>query len=224
MSDGSCGPVDLGVIREWLESGVLAGSGVLLKWEVLGEERDERGRLSVFRASCIGFPVNLVVLSVDGPSCRDGPCVARLVIETGIPTVDLDPNVKLRLYRSLLLAGRLALAKFYLYGDEHYIGVAADLDLRSLSRAEFEDYLAMLVAGYLYLRELPGMEEILREKELDVLAGIVLEHLKHGESKEKVVETLEKMGLPRDMASKLVDALSGKRQKEAEAQDETLAI
>ncbi len=225
MSGESCGPVDLKVIREWLESGVLAGSGVLLKWEVLEEERDEDGALRVLRASCVGFPVNLVVLSIEGPSCESGPCVARLVIETGIPTVDLDSDVKLRLYRLLLLAGRLALAKFYLYGEEHYIGIAADLDLRSLSRGEFEDYLAMLVAGYLYLRELPGMEEILREKELDILAGIVLEHLKHGEPEEKVVESLEKMGLPKDIASRLVSALS-REQREAvgSRKGETLSI
>ena len=208
MVEGSSGPVRLEDIRAWLEEGRDEADNLVdLKWVVYDEKRGGDGSLISFRASHPMVPVNLLVLLVSEGLGSRGP-IMRLVVETGIPTVDLEPREKLKLYRSLLRMSRLPLSKFYLFGDDHEIGVAVDLDLRSLSKEEFDDALMLLSLAYLYLRELsPEIERAMRREEIDVLTRLVRNYIESGRSREEVVRILVDGGMPRDEAERIVSLI-----------------
>ena len=192
-------------VRSWLEEGRDEAEDLVdLRWEVLEEKRGEDGGLASFRATHPALPVNLLVLHVP---IGEGPGAVRLVVETGLDTVDLEPGEKLRLYRSLLRLSRMPLAKYYLYGEEHEIGIAVDLDLRSLSREEFNDALATLALAYLYLRDLsPSLRERMRREEVRVLAKLVANYVEKGRSREEIVELFTRSGLSRKEAEKIVSS------------------
>ncbi len=206
-SGGSCRTVSLEDLLEWLRHGEEKPRRLVdLPWTIIEEKRVD-GRLVSFRASHPGILVNMLVLYLPTrPEEGRGP-FARLVLETDISTIDMEPGEKLSLYRRLLSVSRLPLVKYYIYGSDQNVGVAVDLDLKSLSIDEFEDALAMLLAGYIYLKKMKGFEEILRREEASVLAKLVIAHLARGESREEVIEYLAKSGITREEAEEIVSAV-----------------
>jgi hypothetical protein len=151
----------------------------------------------------------------------------RLVLKTNISTIDFEPERKLSVYRDLLSVSRMALVKFYLYGDNHNVGVAVDLDLKSLSHDEFTDAIAMLLAGYLYLKSMSGFKELLEAEEVKTLAKLVVAHLSRGESREEVITYLVRSGFSEDEARRIVAAIeeaAGIRREGEESRGDTLFI
>ncbi|MCE4628386.1 MAG: hypothetical protein F7C34_04475 [Desulfurococcales archaeon] len=197
--------VSLETIKKWLVEGTdEPETFVDLRWTIL-EERRENGELKYFIASHPRIPVRLLVMSLN--TLKSVP-VARLVIETGIPTVDLQAEDKLILYRWLLDANKLPMAKYYIYGEDHNIGVAVDLDLRSISREEFNDSLMTLFVAYISLKKASRvLERIASKEELVTLSQLVARYIEKGISKEEVIRYLVSNGLDEEVAREIVDTI-----------------
>ena len=202
-----CGRVDLETLRSWLVEGsphaeTLVGS----KWIVDYEETDENGRLKTFRAILPKLPLTLLVLGLRGD--EKGPYIARLVVETPIDTIDMDPRAKVKLYRRLLSMNKMALAKYYLYGEDNTVAIVVDLDLKSLSKEEFEDALGTLLMGFMYLSKLEeSFAEMLKEKEIQDLGRLVLGYLEKGRSKDEIIRMLIEGGMSGELAKDIVDTI-----------------
>ena len=195
----------LETIKEWLVEGTdEPETFVDLRWTILEEER-ENGELKYFVASHPRVPVRLLVMAL---STLKGIPVARLVIETGIPTVDLPAGEKLSLYRWLLDANKLPMAKYYIYGGDHSIGVAVDLDLRSISREEFNDSLMTLFVAYISLKKASrALERIASKEELVTLSQLVARYIEKGMSREEVIRYLVSNGLDEEAAREIVNTI-----------------
>ncbi len=221
--------VGLETIKEWLEEGKDNPDTLVdLKWAII-EEKKEQERLVSLRASHPSLPINLLILLLTPQRLAKAGVIQtiRLVIETDIPTVDLDPQEKLFVYRDLLSSSRLPLVKFYIYGEHHFIGIAVDLDLKSLSKAEFNDALAMLMAAYLYLRKNEAFTRYLRREELMMLAKLVVNYIRKGASKEEIIEYLVESGVERGQAEEIVDSiykLSGESEQDKGKTSESMYI
>ena len=195
----------LETIKEWLVEGTdEPETFVDLRWTILEEER-ENGELKYFVASHPRVPVRLLVMALS--TLKSIP-VARLVIETEIPTVDLPAGEKLSLYRWLLDANKLPMAKYYIYGGDHSIGVAVDLDLRSISREEFNDSLMTLFVAYISLKKASrALERIASKEELVTLSQLVARYIEKGMSREEVIRYLVSNGLDEEAAREIVNTI-----------------
>lgn len=197
--------VDLETIKKWLEEGKEEPETFVdLRWEILGEERGEDGRLKVLVASHQQVPVRLIVVDLEREGAKMK--VLRLVVETTIKTIDLPPEVKLSLYRFLLESNKLPLVKFYLFSPSHEVAIATDVDKRLLSKEEFEEALASLLLGYLYLSEkLPvGFKERIREAAQVTLIELVRRWYERGVDRSKALENLVKAGMDRETAERIL--------------------
>jgi hypothetical protein len=199
--------VSLETIKRWLEEGSEDADNLVdLRWTII-EEYTEDGRLTGFRASHPRIPINLLVLQGKFKE-RAGLNFVRLVIETFIDTIDLAPEEKLKFYRALLELSKIPLTKFYLYGESDTVGIAVDLDLRSLSKNEFDDALVMLAMTYAYLKRLSSsIKEIMSKDEIVVLGALVKSYIDRGERKSDIVEYLVRNGLERELAQELVETV-----------------
>ncbi len=120
----------MSLLMKWLEEGSEEPETIVdLKWTVYDVKRDDSGKVISFRASTVVVPVRLLVLDMG-----DDPPAVRFVIETPIETIDYDVKRKAKIYRAMLQTSRAPLVKFYLYGEEQLIGIAADLDKRSIRK------------------------------------------------------------------------------------------
>ncbi len=207
----SQGAVDLETVKEWLVEGVDNPERMEhVKFTVL-EERRENGRLTAFKATSPRIPVSLYVADLG-----EKPIPAlRVVVETGVATVDLEPEAKLRAYRLLLLLSKLPLIKVFIHGSEHSIALAVDLDKRSLGRDEFNDAIAAIAIAYnLLVREL-GLEEEAGAEALKNLQELAAAQLRRGKSRSEVEEMLVRAGIPRELADKIVESVYGPHGEEA---------
>ncbi len=190
-------------IYKWLIEGREDADNIVdLRWQVIRERKDEKGRLEYFRVTHPSIPINLLVLRGEG--FGKAPLV-RLVVETMLETRDLEPEAKLKLYRILLYAAKLPYVKYYLFGDSDRIAIAADIDPTSLSKEEFNHILTSLVYGYAALAEVEGLKEEFMSEQTLVLFALVRAYQEKGLSKDEAVRKLIKNGLEKDMAQKLVD-------------------
>ncbi len=199
-------------IREWLVQGVdNPDTFVDLRWQVL-EERKEDGKLVLLRVTHPRMPVNLIIQDLEREDSRIK--MVRLAIETGIETVDLDASRKLKLYRGLLIASKIPLAKFILAGDTHEIEIVADLDKRLLTKDEFEEALAALFTAYTYLTSVEEFKDELIEKGLTVLLELVSNWHSKGRNRDEALKSLVKAGIDIQLAEKIVDMVYPKEAKE----------
>lgn len=195
--------VSLEAIKTWLVEGVdEPETFVDLRWEVLDEYRDSDGRLISLRVTHPRIPVNLVVLDMEVGETKL-PCI-RLVVETGIETIDLEPRLKTKLYRLLLEGSKMPMAKFYLFGDSDEIGIAADLDKELLTKEEFEEALAGVLLGYMMLMETSGLAELLSISEAQVLYTLVSNWYSRGVKRAEALERLVRAGLDKEIAELIV--------------------
>ncbi|MCE4625429.1 MAG: hypothetical protein F7C35_06150 [Desulfurococcales archaeon] len=204
MSGG--GRVTFDTIKKWLVEGKDNPDNLVdLKWSIIDEKEEEGSR--ALRATHPKVPINLLVLSAKSTKGKEFDYV-RLVIETFIETRDLPPETKLKFYRILLDLPKLPLTKLYLYGPDDTVGIAADLDLRSLSKEEFDDALAMLLLVYTYLKKLStGLEELMTKEEILMLGLLVRNYIEKGMTKDEIIDTLVKNGLPKEIANDLVNTV-----------------
>ena len=200
---------DLSLIKEWLVQGSdEPESFVDMKWQVI-DERVEDGKLTALRVTYPNTPVNLVVVDMENPDVKIK--AFRMVIETGIRLLDLSPNTKFEVYRVLLDLSMIPLVKLYVFGEDQEIGVAVDLDKKSLSKEEFNEALAALLAGYRALVEmLPrDLKEEASEEALLVIYKLVENWYRSGVSRESAYRSLVKAGLDEEFAGRLVDLIYG---------------
>ncbi|MEB3774367.1 MAG: hypothetical protein GSR86_05520 [Desulfurococcales archaeon] len=194
-------------VKKWLVEGKdEPETFVDLKWVVM-EEDTRNGRTFSIRFTHPSVPVNLLVLDME--VLDENAKILRLVVETGIKTIDLDRDDKLRLYRYLLEGSKMPLAKFYLFGDEDEIGIAVDLDKRMLTKEELDLHLAAMLMGYSMLAELESLKNQVLAEQASVLMALVAKWMEKGVPREKVLERLIGAGMDREMAEKLVDTVYG---------------
>ncbi|MCE4618123.1 MAG: hypothetical protein F7C82_03915 [Desulfurococcales archaeon] len=197
--------VSLERILEWLKKGKdKPETFVDLRWEIIKEERGADDKLTMFVATHQAVPVQLLVLDLERMDAKMK--VIRLAIESNINTIDLPPEAKIVLYRFLLNSSKLPLVKFYLFGENHQIAIATDLDKRLLSKEEFEEALAALLLGYMYLGE--SLPDQLREKMLEAsqiaLVELVQRWYERGVDREEALKNLVKAGFKKEEALKLL--------------------
>jgi len=199
-------PMD--IIREWFEEGTDEPKSFIdIKWYVIDEDRDDSGNLRGFRVSNARFPINLLVLDLEALSDNPEASVPaiRLVIETGVKTVDLERDTKLALYRELLNEAKMPFVTFYLFGIHDEIAVAADVDKRSLTREELEDILKSLILALLSLTSNPTIREQLMSEAYHMLLVLMAKWLREGLTREQMLDRLRTAGLDEDVAKALVD-------------------
>ncbi len=195
-------------IKKWLVEGKdNPDTFVDLRWSVLDESRNEDGSLVSLRVTHEKIPVNLLILDLEGLG-TDLPII-RLVVETGVTTIDLEPSEKLRLYRTLLEASKISMAKFYLFGDEDEIGIAADLNKKNLTREEFETALASLFMGYAALSEIPSIKEAIVTEQAMTLYALVAKWMEDRLSCKEAIKKLTKAGLDKELATTIVKQVYG---------------
>lgn len=199
------GAVSLEDIRGWLISGSDdPDSFVDIKWIVIDESRKD-GKLVSFRVTHERYPVALYILDLE--AMEAGVSAVRLVIETGVRTIDMEPGEKLRLYRILLDGGRIPFVTFYIYGEEDEIGVAVDMDKRGLTREEFEAHMATLFIGYALLMEIDFIKDQLLTEQTKTLLSLVASWISSGMGRRQVVARLVSGGLDGEIAERLVDTV-----------------
>ena len=194
------GLVTLEDVREWLEEGVDNPERLEhVRFTILATEESE-GRLTALRATSAAVPVRLLAIALG-----DSPIPAiRVVVETDVDTADLEPREKLRIYRALLGFSKMPLAKVYLYGDDHKIALAVDLDKRSLSKGEFNDAIAALILGYLGLVEKLGIEEEAYEEAMRNLVLLAAAQMRSGRDPEEIEESLRSAGVPGEIVERIM--------------------
>ena len=203
------GVVTLSDVAEWLREGKDdPETFVDLRWVEIGKVKDN-GRVYGLRFTHPKVPVNLLVLDLEIVS-GNVPMI-RLVVETGVKTIDLRPEDKIRLYRHLLEASKMPFAKFYLFGDEDEVAIAADLDKRGLSKDEFESHLASLLLGYALLAKHDSVKPQMAEKEAETLILLVSKWLEKGVPRELALKRLLDAGFNRETAEELIKMVYGPR-------------
>ncbi len=177
------------------------------------ETRSEEGQLKVLRATSAKVPVMLLALDLG-----DSPIPAiRIAVETEIDTADLEPGKKLKLYRRLLSYSKLPLAKMYLFGEDHRIALAVDLDKRSLSKNEFNDAVAALLLAYITMVEELGLQEEAAEEALRNLMALAAAQVRLGKEPEEIRKNLEAAGVPKEIVDNIVDAVEADEKAERKA-------
>ncbi|MCE4602154.1 MAG: DUF885 domain-containing protein [Desulfurococcales archaeon] len=208
------GMVSLEVLRDWLREGVDDPSTIVdVKWVITGEKRGESG-LEQITAIFPDLPIRVIIIGFQVEEMGDKLNLARMVVETPIDTISMDLKDRERVYRKLLSISRMPVVKSYLYGDDLNIAVAVDLNLRGLTKEEFNDSLAMLLAGVLHLYKELGMEETLNMELWRNLAILLSNYMQSGWTREQLTRFLvEKAGMSREEAEKIIDTLMGEGRK-----------
>ena len=181
MNEPSCREV-LDKLAEWLRQGTPEADNLVdFPWEVEGVEKN------TIRAIHPRFPVGIDIL------CSDEAHSIRLIILTNIGTVNYDNTIRVKLYRRLLRLNNMPLAKYMLYGDEDYIGIAVDLSIYSIGKREFNDALAFLLGSLVMVVKEVGIEEELYKTMTEELARLVARHFEEGWSRDKLLDYLIKI-------------------------------
>jgi len=210
------------MIKNWLEEGTDEPQSFIdIRWDVIAEERDDKGNLRGFRVSNARYPINLLVLDLE-TLAKDSEIsvpVIRLVIETGVRTVDLEKDTKLALYRELLDDAKIPFVSFYLFGVHDEIAVAADVDKRSFTREELEFILKSLILAMFLLASKPVIGEQLLREAYHMLLVLMAKWLREGLSREQMLDRLRAAGLEEDLAKKLVDLVFEMASNNSDSQD-----
>ncbi len=99
----------------------------------------------------------------------------------------------------------LPLTKAMLTGDDDYISIASDLSIKSLSKSEFNDALALLLATLNSLAKILDLTDVLSEAMVEGLIKLVRKHIDKGYGRNRLLEYLVKVvGLTREEAESLL--------------------
>jgi len=195
------GETSLEEVRSWLEQGREDPDKLVdLPWTVVEELRKD-GVVYGYRMAHPKVPVRLLVMDFE----RIGNAkIIRIVVETGIPTIDMGREEKLKLYRVLLDLNKLPYTKIYIFGDDHEIGVAADMAKRDLSKDEFEEYLASVLGMVVLLSKSKELARYIEKEEFRVLNELVRTWYREGVPQEEALARLVRAGLSRELAEKFI--------------------
>lgn len=189
--------VTLEDIKTWLETGTEdPDTFVDLAWTLIKELRED-DKVVGYKFSHYKIPLNLLVLDLE--SADEKTKAIRLVVETGIKTIDMDKSSKLSLYRALLELNKQAYIKIYLFGPEDEVAVAADLDKKYLSKEEFEHNLAYVLATVSILAGHEPLAKYIAEETAETLKQLVAAWYRQGVPEEEARRRLEAAGMDKNM-------------------------
>ncbi len=180
-------------IVKWLTESKDTDLLVDKKWIV--EESEEGG--TVF-AKLDELPFGIGIEFIDD--------FAQLILYTGIETATMSKDERLDIYRKLLIMNdENHLVKATLAGRNDEIAIRTDLDLKSLSREEFNDAIVSIIVGAVALQDILGIKGEDEEEESERIIEFVLNALQT-KSKEEVVDMLvEKTGMKKEDAQEIVE-------------------
>lgn len=133
---------------------------------------------------------------------------AELVLYTNVETATMSKDERLDIYRKLLILNdENHMVKATLTGRNDEIALRTDLDLKSLSRSEFNDALVSIVVGAVALQDVLGIKGEDEEEEAERIMEFVLNALQT-KSRDEVVEMLvDKTGMKKEDAEKIVEKI-----------------
>jgi len=200
---------------KWLKEGSdTAKNPVDWPWEVEIEESED---FKVARA----FPNAMLELQV----AADYPNgLIRLVLDPLYPTKFLNNDERLKLYYSLLKMNvETGLVKAALVGDDDGVVFVADLDPKSLGKAEFNDAIEQLYLAAGAFVKAVGWEDEVSKIFMETVASLLLDKIEKGASREEIIGYLTlKLKLSREEAEKIADALFAEVRGEKENVQMTL--
>ncbi len=208
------GVVNLEAIRNWLREGTDNPSSIVdVKWVIMDEEAGEQG-LERIVAIFPDLPIRVIIVGFQVDDIGDKVNLARMVVETPIDTISMDLKDREKVYRKLLSLSKMPVVKTYLYGDDLNVAIAVDLNLKGLTKEEFNDSLSMLLAGVLYIYRELGMEKTLNAELWKNLILLLRNYMKSGWTREQLTSFLVKRaGMPREEAEKIIDDLVGEERE-----------
>ncbi|MEB3861246.1 MAG: hypothetical protein GSR84_03390 [Desulfurococcales archaeon] len=208
------GVVNLEVIRDWLREGTDNPSSIVdVKWVIMDEEVGEQG-LERIVAIFPDLPIRVIIVGFQVDDIGDKVNLARMVVETPIDTISMDLKDREKVYRKLLSLSKMPVVKTYLYGDDLNVAIAVDLNLKGLTKEEFNDSLSMLLAGVLYIYRELGMEKALNAELWKNLILLLRNYMKSGWTRGQLTSFLVKRaGMPREEAEKIIDDLVGEERE-----------
>lgn len=135
----------------------------------------------------------------------------RIFLKTGIETAVLENQERLGVYRVLLLLNRqLDLVKFMLDGMQEEVITRVDLELESLSKAELNDGMSMLLSSIYIMVKSLKLEDQFQQGITQRMLFMVQDMIKAGRSKEEIMKYLvEKIGLSKTESQNIVAQLVG---------------
>ncbi len=135
----------------------------------------------------------------------------RIFLKTGIETAVLENQERLGVYRVLLLLNRqLDLVKFMLDGMQEEVITRVDLELESLSKAELNDGMSMLLSSIYIMVKSLKLEDQFQQGITQRMLFMVQDMIKAGRSKEEIMKYLvEKIGLSKSESQSIVAQLAG---------------
>jgi len=190
-------------VKEWLETGSLdAKTLVDFPWEV---EETKYGLKAIYPR----FPIEINI------TCNDEINVLRLMVKLDVVTYTLDRNMKLLVYHKFLRRNIAPLVKYVLVEDEDIPALVVDLTTEMLSKEEFNDALAVLLASAGDAINLLGLQDRYREKIFEEIIGLVKKHIEEGWGRDKIYDYLiNYVGLKDKDAEEIVKSLLGERSRE----------
>ena len=188
----------LETVSLWLKTGRTDAENLIdFPWEVESRE-------GVIKALHPKYPVEINIL------CDDDIGVLRLQVILPVETIGLDSEKRILIYRKLLKMNALPLTKTMLIGDDDYISIASDLSIKSLSKTEFNDALALLLATLNSLAKTLDLTDVLSEAMAEGLIKLVRKHISEGYGRDRLLDYLVKVvGLTRSEAETLLREVLG---------------
>ncbi len=190
-------------ISEWLSQGSLDADTLIdFPWEVSGSG-------NVLKALYPRFPINVIV------SCDDILGIIRLLVRLETETLTLDKDTKLLVYHKFLRRNIAPMVKYALIDDEDVPVLMVDLSIESLGKKEFNDALALLLAGVNDAIKQLGLEEYYKEKMFTNLLSLVKKHIEEGWGSDRVYEYLVKYaGMREKEAREIIKSMLEKKEGE----------
>ncbi len=135
----------------------------------------------------------------------------RIFLKTGIETAVLENQERLGVYRVLLLLNRqLDLVKFMLDGMQEEVITRVDLELDSLSKAEMNDGMSMLLSSLYIMVKSLKLEDQFQQGITQRMLMMVQDMIKAGKGKDEIMKYLvEKIGLSKEESQNIVTQLAG---------------
>ncbi len=157
----------------------------------------ESGDGNVIFAKMDALPFGIGVRFIDS--------YAELILYTNFETATLSKDERLEIYRKLLILNdENHMVKATITGRNDEIALRTDLDLKSLSREEFNDAIVSIVIGAVSFQEILGIKGEDEEEEAERIIEFVLDALQTKSEKEVVDMLVEKTGMKREDAEEIV--------------------
>ncbi len=138
--------------------------------------------------------------------------VMRVFLKTGIETAVMENNDRLSIYRVLLILNRqIDLVKFMIEGIHEEVITRVDLELDSLSKAELNEGLNLLLSSIYLMVKTLNLEEQFQTRITERMLLMVQDMIRSGSTKEDIEKFLmEKIGLSKSESDSILSQLMGK--------------